>query len=96
MVVQCADVFKHGLFSEPFRGSRNCAGHGLVREEKKRDETQTFDNKSSSSDMSATAHVYGLLDRVGDALAEERERLELKAIEMTRRNNEQTVAGSIA
>ena len=30
--------------------------------------------------MSATAHVYGLLDRVGDALAEER-------------NNEQTVAG---
>ena len=43
--------------------------------------------------MSATAHVYGLLDRVGDALAEERERLELKAIEMTRRNNEQTVAG---
>ena len=43
--------------------------------------------------MSATAHVYGLLDRVGDALAEEHERLELKAIEMTRRNNEQTVAG---
>ena len=40
-----------------------------------------------------TARVYGLLDRVGDALAEERERLELKAIEMTRRNNEQTVAG---
>lgn len=37
--------------------------------------------------------MYGLLDRVGDALAEERERLELKAIEMTRRNNEQTVAG---
>ena len=29
-----------------------------------------------------TARVYGLLDRVGDALAEERERLELKAIEM--------------
>ena len=26
--------------------------------------------------------MYGLLDRVGDALAEERERLELKAIEM--------------
>ena len=40
-----------------------------------------------------TARVYGLLDRVGDALAEERECLELKAIEMTRRNNEQTVAG---
>ena len=40
-----------------------------------------------------TACVCGLLDRVGDALAEERERLELKAIEMTRRNNEQTVAG---
>lgn len=29
-----------------------------------------------------TARVYGLPDRVGDALAEERERLELKAIEM--------------
>lgn len=29
-----------------------------------------------------TARVCGLLDRVGDALAEERERLELKAIEM--------------
>lgn len=29
-----------------------------------------------------TARVYGLLDRVGDALAKERERLELKAIEM--------------
>lgn len=29
-----------------------------------------------------TARVYGLLDRVGDALAEERERLESKAIEM--------------
>ena len=29
-----------------------------------------------------TARVYGLLDRVGDALAEERKRLELKAIEM--------------
>ena len=29
-----------------------------------------------------TACVCGLLDRVGDALAEERERLELKAIEM--------------
>lgn len=32
--------------------------------------------------MSATARVYGLLDRVGDALAEERERLELKSIEI--------------
>ena len=41
----------------------------------------------------STARVCGLLDRVGDALAEERERLELKAIEMTRRNYEQTVAG---
>ena len=30
----------------------------------------------------STARVCGLLDRVGDALAEERERLELKAIEM--------------
>ena len=30
----------------------------------------------------STARVYGLLDRVGDALAEERECLELKAIEM--------------
>ena len=40
-----------------------------------------------------TARVCGLLDRVGDALAEERERLELKAIEMTRRNYEQTGAG---
>lgn len=29
-----------------------------------------------------TARVCGLLDRVGDVLAEERERLELKAIEM--------------
>lgn len=29
-----------------------------------------------------TARVYGLLDRVGDALAEERERLELTAIKM--------------
>lgn len=29
-----------------------------------------------------TACVCGLLDRVGDALAEKRERLELKAIEM--------------
>ncbi len=29
-----------------------------------------------------TARMCGLLDRVGDALAEERERLELKAIEM--------------
>lgn len=29
-----------------------------------------------------TARVCGLLDRVGDALAEERERLELKAIEI--------------
>lgn len=29
-----------------------------------------------------TARVYGLLDRVGDALAKEREHLELKVIEM--------------
>lgn len=62
--------------------SRNGTGHGLVREEKKRDETQTSDNNHRLPTCQPTACVCGLLDRVGDALAEERERLELKAIEM--------------
>ena len=43
-----------------------------------------------------TARVYGLLDRVGDALAEERECLELKAIEITRRNNSRRLREGIA
>ena len=41
-----------------------------------------------------TACVCGLLDRVGDALAEERERLELKAIEMLKGPKRLVAAGA--